>query len=113
MHWRRRAVELCAGIVVPAFVLFTPAQAEGELALGPQEFVQAGGVNIDVPGYSVPSFVYWNGDDLKDLVVGQGDGTTLVRVRVYLNEGTTSEPAFSTYFYAQSNGSDLTVTGSG
>ena len=113
MYWRGQGGSLCAGIAVLAFLLFTPVPAAGELALGPQAFVQAGGVDIDVPGYSVPSFVYWNGDDLEDLVVGQGSGTTLVRVRVYLNGGTASEPSFSSYFYAQSNGSDLTVTGGG
>jgi hypothetical protein len=84
----------------------------GTLGFGPEEFVQAGGVNIVVLGYSVPSFVRWNGDDLKDLVVGEG-GSTPGKVRVYLNIGTSSYPQFGGYFYAQSNGADLSVPGSG
>ncbi|MHC4991258.1 MAG: FG-GAP-like repeat-containing protein [Planctomycetota bacterium] len=69
--------------------------------------------DVVVPGYSVPSFVHWDGDDLKDLVVGEGSGSETARVRVYLNEGTQTEPQFSTWFYVQSNESDLVVPGSG
>lgn len=83
------------------------------LNLGPAEFVPAGGIDIAVPGYSVPSFVPWDGDDLPDLVVGEGSGTYTPKVRVYLNVGTESAPLFTTYFYAQANGSDLTVPGGG
>jgi hypothetical protein len=71
--------------------------------LGPEEFVKANGVDITVGTYSVPSFVDWNNDGLRDLIIGSGDG----KVRVYLNVGTESTPQFSGYFYAQSNGSDL------
>ena len=79
------------------------------LNLGPEELVQAGGVDIDVGTYSVPSFDYWDSDDHKDLIVGAGNG----KVRVYLNVGTESDPQFSDYFYAQSNGSDLYCPPSG
>jgi hypothetical protein len=83
------------------------------LNLGPEELVEAGGVEIKVPGYSVPSFVDWNNDNLKDLVIGEGGGIGDAKVRVYLNVGTESNPQFSNYFYAQSNGSDLTCPASG
>lgn len=73
------------------------------LNLGPEELVEAGGLDVDVGTYSVPSYVDWNNDGLKDLIIGGGDG----KVRVYLNGGTESEPAFSNFFYAQSNGTDL------
>ena len=79
------------------------------LNLGPEEIVQAAGIDIDVGTYSVPSFVDWDNDLLKDLVIGGGDG----KVRVYLNIGTESNPQFSSYFYAQSNGSDLYCPPSG
>lgn len=88
-------------------------QVNAVLNLGPEEFVQADGSDIEVPGYSVPSFVDWNNDKLKDLVVGQGGATKDGKVRVYLNVGTESEPEFSDYFYVQSNGSDLTCSASG
>jgi len=73
------------------------------LNLGPEEFVEANGVDIGVGTYSVPSYVDWNNDGLEDLIIGCGDG----KVRVYLNVGTESNPQFLNYFYAQSNGSDL------
>jgi len=84
------------------------------LDLGYEEVVQTNDdMDIVVPGYSVPSFVYWDGDDLKDLVIGEGSGGDTARVRIYLNLGTQPEPQFSAYFHAQSNGKDLVVPGSG
>jgi hypothetical protein len=86
---------------------------DSPLNLGPQELVQANAADIEVPGYSVPSFVDWNNDKLNDLVVGEGGGSGNARVRVYINVGTEPNPLFSDYFYAQSNGSDLTCPASG
>ncbi len=83
------------------------------LDFGPEEIVMADGLDIQVPGYSVPSFVDWNNDDLQDLVIGQGGGSGDAKVRVYLNVGTEAEPAFSDFFYVQSEGSDLTCPASG
>jgi len=83
------------------------------LNLGPEELVQANGVDIKVPGYSVPSFVDWNNDKLNDLVIGEGGGFGDARIRVYLNVGTEPSPQFSDYFYAQSNGYDLVCPASG
>ncbi len=83
------------------------------LRLGPEELVGAGGLDIVVPGYSVPSFVDWDNDGLQDLIVGEGSGTYTAKVRVYLNVGTPDEPQFLDYFYVQSNGSDLMCPGSG
>ncbi|MBN2560782.1 MAG: VCBS repeat-containing protein [Phycisphaerae bacterium] len=88
-------------------------QRASSLDPGPEELVQADAMDIVVPGYSVPSFVHWDEDGLKDLVVGEGSGAATPKVRVYLNVGTDSAPAFSTFFYAQSDGSDLTVPGEG
>jgi len=61
---------------------------DSSLNLGPEELVQTNGVDIQVPGYSVPSFVDWNNDNLKDLVVGEGGGFGDAKVRVYINVGT-------------------------
>ena len=83
------------------------------LNLGHEEIVQADGNDIQVPGYSVPSFVDWNNDKLNDLVIGEGGDFGDAKVRVYLNVGTESNPQFSDYFYVQSNGSDLTCPASG
>lgn len=79
------------------------------LKLGPEQLVQADGNDIAVGTYSVPSFVDWDNDDVKDLLIGAKDG----KVRVFINVGTESNPQFSTSFYAQSDGMDLVRTGSG
>ena len=98
-------------IALAAAVLATPAAA---LDLGPEHLVQSGGTNINVPGYSVPSFDYWDGDALPDLIVGEGGGGVPDgKVRVYLNVGTLSQPQFTGFFYAQSLGADLVSAGSG
>jgi len=85
------------------------------LTLGPEEFVQADGYDIVVPGYSVPSCFDWNNDGLQDLIIGQGGSSGNAKVLVYLNIGTESDPQFSDgfSFYAQSSGSDLTCPASG
>lgn len=83
------------------------------LDLGSEELVEAGGVDIQVPGYSVPSYADWNSDGLMDLIVGEGSGGYTAKVRVYLNTGTEAEPQFSDFIYVQSNGADLVCTGSG
>jgi WD40 repeat protein len=103
-------VRACA--LVAALLLFEPGLALG-LDFGPGQIVQAGGADIAVLGYSVPSFVDWNNDGRSDLVVGEGSGTYTGKVRVYLNTGTASSPSFQTYSYAKSNSVDLAVTGSG
>jgi hypothetical protein len=107
---------LLAGLILFVFHLepASSAMAAG-LVLGPGQLVQAGGADIDVPGFSVPSFVDWDGDGLKDLVVGEGPGpsTGLGKVRVYLNSGTSTDPAFTSWFYVQAGGADLASWGGG
>ena len=110
MHMRQ-SLKLSAPICAMAYLLLAVSPAAADLNLGPEGLVQADGVNIDVPGYSVPSFAHWDGDDLKDLLIGEGGNPG--KVRVYLNVGTVSAPQFSAYFYAQSNGLDLEVPGIG
>jgi len=83
------------------------------LNLGSEELVEAGGLDICVPGYSVPSLVDWNNDERPDLVIGEGSYAYPGKVRVYLNGGTDSVPQFVDYFYVQSGSSDLVVPSSG
>lgn len=110
MYMKRLShLSLFAGVM--AFLQLAALPAAADLYLGPEELVQADGADIQVSGWSVPSFVYWDGDDLKDLVVGEGGNPG--KVRVYLNAGTSSAPQFTAYFYAQSGGADLEVPGAG
>ncbi len=99
--------------VVVSVLLMGPRCAFGvdPLNLGPEQLVEADGIAIDVGTYSVPTFVDWDNDNLKDLIIGGKDG----KVRVYINVGTEPNPQFSSSnsFFAQSNGTDLIRTGSG
>lgn len=84
------------------------------LNLGAEEVIQSGGLDIQVPGYSVPSIVDWDDDGLNDLIVGEGSGSSSAgKIRVYLNTGTQSNPEFWDSFYVQSNGSDLVCKAAG
>jgi len=107
VYLRRATMAMWGAVLLAA----GPALAQPDF--GPEQIIQAGGADIEVPGYSVPSFADWNSDGLNDLIVGQGSGAEPVRVRVYLNTGTPGQPQFGSYFYAQSSGGDLTVPGSG
>lgn len=89
------------------------AQSPVVLDFGPVDYVQAGGTDIVVPGYSVPSLAPWDGDDLPDLVVGEGVTDFPGKVRVYLNTGTPTDPQFLDFFYVQSLGADLEIPAEG
>lgn len=109
-----RYVRCFAAAFLAAALLAFPGVAAAQPSFGPGGIIQANGVDISVSGYSVPSFVEWNGDALKDLVIGEGGGTAPTgKVRIYLNVGAPGLPQFTDYFYAQSNGVDLVVTASG
>ena len=94
------------GFAPAALLLLLATGASADLRLGPEALVESEGDTIDVPGYSVPSFVDWNEDDLCDLIVGEGGGAP-GKVRVYLNVGSAAAPVFSGYFYAQADTADL------
>jgi len=97
-----------------AHVILSTCPVVAQLSLGGEQIVQAGGADINVAGYSVPSYVDWDNDGRLDLITGEGPTTASQgKVRVYLNIGTSSQPQFSTFFYAQSMGSDLAVAGGG
>ena len=72
--------------------------------------VLANGKPIDVDiGHAAPFFTDWDGDGLKDLLVGQfGEG----KLRIYRNVGTQKEPKFSDFFYFQAAGADGTIPSS-
>jgi hypothetical protein len=94
-------------------LLFVTSSFAG-LVLEAEQIVQASDVDIRVPGYSVPSFVFWNSDSLPDLVIGEGSGVDIYgKVRVYINNGTIENPLFADSFYAQAGGTDLVSAGSG
>jgi hypothetical protein len=108
-----RSVWLCGALFAASVLSASAFALEGVIDLGPEEFVQAHGQDIVVPGYSVPSFADWNADGRKDLIVGEGGGGAPGKIRVYLNVGNESDPCFGDFFYAQSDGRDLVFESTG
>lgn len=106
-QWKAGAATL------PLLFAFAPS-ASAQLDLGPEEILQSGGVDIQMPNEAAAAYVDWDEDGRGDLVVSNGYGSTIpVKVRVFLNIGTASEPRFSGFFFAQAGGSDLVEPGSG
>lgn len=58
-------------------------------------------------GHANPLITDWNGDGLKDLIVGQFSGAKL---RYYENSGTNAAPVFTEFTYMQSDGSDISLS---
>lgn len=96
-------------IVAAALVLFFSASpAAAQLELGTPITIQDSGADLWVQGYSVPSYVDWDADGLKDLIVGEGGGGFINGlVRIYRNVGTAEEPAFAGFDYAVADGQTL------
>jgi hypothetical protein len=93
--------------------LHGPFECLPTLHLGAEERVSAEGLEIEVPGYSVPLLAPWDGDVLPDLRVGEGGSYEMGKVRVYRNVGVIEEPLFAGFDYVQSEGADLEIPGSG
>ena len=110
MRAKRRFPALLVSAIGLAFLVFPADPAAGQLDLGPAELVQAGGLPIQVAGYSVPSYAHWDDDGLPDLIVGEGSGIYTPKVRVYLNTGSPQSPVFNGWFHAQAAGADLTLS---
>ena len=117
MHPKRLLWSVWLGIGLGASLGAGGRAAGAALELGPQEIIQAGG-DPPVSGYSVPSYVDWNNDGRRDLVVGEGGyvypRTYSGKVLIYLNTGAADAPAFSGGSYAQKlAGGEVSVSASG
>ncbi len=70
-------------------------------------FVQVNGVDLVVDG-SIPDpyVIDWDGDGLKDLIVGQFSNG---KIRFYPNSGTNANPVFTGYTFLKAGGIDITM----
>ncbi len=67
--------------------------------------LQAAGKPIDIKtGHLVPCVSDWNSDGNKDLIVGQ---FTKGAIRLYLNQGTDTEPVFNDFSFLQAGGKPI------
>ena len=92
--------------LVAAMAAATQVQAQSP-DLEKPFLVQAGGATLDVNevGHAAPLFTDWDGDGLKDLLVGQyGRYDHVGAVRVYKNLGSAKSPKFDGYTYVKANG---------
>ncbi len=69
------------------------------------KYVRSAGVDIDVGERAAPVAADWNGDGKKDLLVGSMDGS----IRVFINEGTDSEPVMKFPYVLQARGRDFNI----
>jgi hypothetical protein len=81
--------------------LAPPAQNE---RFAPPVRIEAAGAPIDTEvGHAAPFVCDWDGDGVRDLLVGQfGDGI----LRIYRNEGTNLQPRFAAGVEFQAGGAD-------
>lgn len=68
--------------------------------------LQSGGTTIDVGYYAAPCVVDWDGDTLKDLILGQFSSGY---IRFYKNEGSNDAPVFNSFSYLQADGVNITM----
>jgi hypothetical protein len=81
---------------LPAVLLAAPVAAADKDELAPPFKVEVAGKPLDVEGvgYAAPFVADFDGDRVKDLLVGQfTDG----KLRVYRNEGTDEKPKFAKF----------------
>lgn len=84
---------------------YTMLYIEEARGLTLQDTVRANGVIIDVGNNANPDVVDWDEDGKKDLIIGTESGTGTVRL--YLNQGTNSNPVFTTFSYVNCGGSPI------
>ena len=70
--------------------------------------IEAGGKALDVgrDGHAAPLFADFDGDRVRDMLVGQFDQG---RIRVYRNEGTNAQPRFGRWDWLLADGKPLSV----
>lgn len=98
------------GMIVCALICLTQTTSIAQAPVPifeDEEFVTANGSPITLSlGHASPCVVDWDGDGIKDLLVGQ---YTSGKIRFYKNTGTNSAPVLTNYSFLQADGSDISL----
>ncbi len=92
-----------AAIAVMTLVALAAASAP---EFGAYTWLYANGSRIDVGYYGAPCVADWDGDGLKDLVLGQ---FTSGQIRFYRNSDSNDSPVLTTYSLIESSGTPISV----
>lgn len=96
------AVTLLLGIALLAGELNAQAPAFRKW-----EYVKANGIPVLLSiGHADPCVVDWDGDGIKDLLVGQFSSG---KIRFYKNSGTNCFPVFTNFTYLKADGVDIVL----
>ncbi|UCE06815.1 MAG: T9SS type A sorting domain-containing protein [bacterium] len=96
-------IDLLVGDTNGKITLFINTGTKGNPQLTSKGFIKVGSTSLNVGNRASPVVVDWNNDGKKDLVVGDDNGY----VRLYLNIGTNSAPAFTNYTRLKAGGYDI------
>ena len=91
---------MCASLIATSLLaLMLPGASDPASELAAPVKIMAAGKPIDVDiGHAAPFVGDFDGDGLKDLLVGQfGEG----KLRIYRNVGTNAKPRFETFSWFQ------------
>lgn len=93
-------------IILVPLLLFSAAAVSQTFVFAAPYNLECAGVTIDVDYYGAPCVVDWDGDGLKDLIMGQ---FYYGNIRFYQNEGTNADPVFNSYSLLQADGVNITM----
>jgi hypothetical protein len=94
---------------VLAWAFAAPAAASVQFAA--EYSLPAHGETILVAGHSVPCLADLDADGFLDLLVGEGSGLLMGKVRLYLSEGLPGPPSFGDFSYLQTTAGELNYPG--
>ena len=93
-------------LILPLLLVSSVALAQTFSFASPY-YLQSASTNIDVGYYAAPCVVDWDGDTLKDLILGQFASGY---IRFYKNEGSNDAPVFNSFSYLQADGVNISMS---
>ncbi len=102
-------MRLASLLGILAWVAAVPAAATIQFAA--DYSVPAHGETILVAGHSVPCLADLDADGHRDLLVGEGSGLFMGKVRLYPCEGLPGPPSFGDFTYIQTTAGELNYPG--